>query len=106
MNGALTTADCIFSGTTRYVDVYNFNGTTAQQIAIVMNSSVFDTYLYLVDSTNQVILQDDDSGGGTDSRIPGVVGLFTLPAASTRSTPHPTRNLAQRAALALTRSVC
>jgi hypothetical protein len=79
INGTLTTSDCIFSGTTRYVDVYSFSGTTGQQIAVAMNSSIFDTYLYLLDASNQTIAQDDDGGGGTNSRIPTTSGFFTLP---------------------------
>jgi Divergent InlB B-repeat domain/Calx-beta domain/Viral BACON domain/Bacterial pre-peptidase C-terminal domain len=83
INGTLTTSDCIFTGTTRYVDVYNFSGTAGQQIAVAMTSSVFDTYLYLLDGSNQFIAQDDDGGGGTDSRIPTTSGGFTLPATGT-----------------------
>ncbi|HKO96861.1 MAG TPA: Calx-beta domain-containing protein, partial [Pyrinomonadaceae bacterium] len=80
LNGTLTTSDCIFSGTTRYVDVYDFNGNAGQQISVTMNSSTFDTYLYLLDSGNQLLAEDDDGGGLLNSRIPGTVGLFTLPA--------------------------
>jgi hypothetical protein len=83
INGTLATSDCAFSGTTRYVDVYNFSGTSGQQIAVTMNSSAFDTYLFLLDSGNQTIAQDDDGGGGTNgtnSRIPATSGFFTLPA--------------------------
>jgi hypothetical protein len=80
INASLTTSDCVFSGTTHYVDVYNFSGTAGQQIVVAMNSSVFDTYLYLLDASNQLIAQDDDGGGGTNSRIPATSGGFTLPA--------------------------
>jgi len=82
INGTLTTSDCFFTGTTRYVDVYNFSGTAGQQIVISMNSSAFDTYLYLLNSSNQTIADDDDSGDLTNSRIPGS-GFFTLPATGT-----------------------
>ncbi|MGB7926264.1 MAG: proprotein convertase P-domain-containing protein [Pyrinomonadaceae bacterium] len=80
INGSLTTLDCIFTGTTKYVDVYHFNGTAGQRIAVLMNSSAFDTYLYLVNSSNQTIAENDDGGGGTNSRIPAFSGFFTLPA--------------------------
>jgi hypothetical protein len=83
INGTLTTADCIFSGTTRYVDVYNFSGTAGQQIVVVMSSSTFDTYLYLLDSSNQLIGENDDSNGNTNSRIPVTSGFFTLPSTGT-----------------------
>jgi hypothetical protein len=79
INGSLSTSDCFFTGTTRYVEIYNFSGTTGQQIAITMNSSAFDSFLYLLDSTNHTVAQDDDGGGGTNSRIPATSGFFTLP---------------------------
>ncbi|HVG29516.1 MAG TPA: M12 family metallo-peptidase [Pyrinomonadaceae bacterium] len=85
INGSLTTADCIFSGTTRYVDVYGFNGAAGQRVAVSMNSSAFDTYLYLVNSSGQVIAEDDDGGGSSNSRIPAASGFFTLPAAGNYS---------------------
>ncbi len=85
VNGSLTTSDCVFTGTTRYVDVYNFSGTAGQRIAVSMNSSAFDTYLYLKNSGNQTLAENDDSGGGTNSRIPMTSGFFTLPANGTYS---------------------
>ncbi len=84
-NGTLSTSDCVLSGTTRYVDVYTFSGTAGQQIAVTMNSTAFDTYLYLANSSNQVLIENDDGGGGTNSRIPPNSGFFTLPATGTYS---------------------
>src|SRR5262249_16701830 len=55
INNSLTTSDCIFTGTTRRVDVYHFNGTVGQQIVINMTSSAFDTYLHLLSPTNQTL---------------------------------------------------
>jgi hypothetical protein len=83
INGSLTTSDCVFSGTTRRVDVYSFSGTIGQQIAITMSSSAFDTYLYLIDADSNTLASDDDGGGGTNSRIPSNTGFFTLPATGT-----------------------
>jgi thermolysin len=85
VNGSLATTDCIFTGTTRYVDVYSFTGNSGQRIAISMSSAAFDTYLYLVNSGNQTVAEDDDGGGGTNSRIPLTSGYLTLPAAGTYS---------------------
>ena len=79
INGTLSTSDCSFTGTTRHVDIYNFTGTAGQQIAITMNASAFDSYLYLLDSTNHTVAENDDGGGGTNSRIPATSGFFTLP---------------------------
>lgn len=43
-----------------------------QMITIDLESSAFDTYLQLSDPSGQIILEDDDSGAGTDSRLTGV----------------------------------
>jgi thermolysin len=80
INGSLTTSDCIYTGTNKYVDLYSFNGSAGQRVGVSMNSSSFDTYLYLLDSSNQIIGEDDDGGGGTNSRIPATTGFVTLPA--------------------------
>ncbi|HJS22991.1 MAG TPA: fibronectin type III domain-containing protein [Pyrinomonadaceae bacterium] len=82
INATLTTG-CVFTGTSRYVDPYIFNGTAGQQIVIAMSSTAFDTYLFLNSPNNQTIVQDDDGGGGTNSRIPTFAGAFTLPASGT-----------------------
>jgi hypothetical protein len=79
INGVLATSDCKFTGTTRNVDVYNFSGNIGQQIVVNMSSAQFDTYLYLLDSSNHLIAEDDDGGGNTNSRIPSGSGFFTLP---------------------------
>ena len=83
INGSLATSDCVFTGTTRYVDLYTFSGTAGQQISISMNSAAFDTYLYLANSSNQTVGEDDDGGGGTNSRIPANSGFLTLPTTGT-----------------------
>jgi hypothetical protein len=48
-----------------------------------MTSGTFDTYLYLLNSGNQLLAEDDDGGSGTNSRIPFFSGTFTLPATGT-----------------------
>src|SRR5258706_2586007 len=50
INGTLSTSDCIFTGTTRYVDVYNFNRTSTRLNASHMPFSYVDICLYLRDS--------------------------------------------------------
>ena len=81
-NASLATTDCFFNSGDRngaYVDVYGFNGTAGQQVAISM-SAVFDTYLYLLGPGNTTVASNDDiaPGSNTNSRIP-VTGFFTLP---------------------------
>ncbi len=79
VNGTLSTADCRFSDGS-YVDFYGFSAVGGQQVSISMDSSVFDTYLYLIGPGGNVITQDDDGGPGVNSRIPADSGFFTLPA--------------------------
>ncbi len=82
LNGALTATDCPASqrGSTFYADQYIFTAAAGQQVAVLLTSSAFDTYLYLIGPNGAVIAENDDGGGGTNSRIPGGVGFFALPA--------------------------
>ena len=77
INGTLSTSDCPL-GDGSYLDAYSFNGTTGQQISVLMTSSAFDTFLYLLKPDGSVLVIDDDGGGGTNSRIPAGSGLLTL----------------------------
>jgi len=49
--------------------VYKFNVLAGQTVTITMNSSTFDSYLYLLDSNFSVLAQDDDGNGGLNSKI-------------------------------------
>ena len=60
------------------MDAYSFSGTTGQRISILMTSSAFDTYLYLLNPDGSVLAINDDGGGVTNSRIPPG-GSLTLP---------------------------
>ena len=83
INASLTSADCQITGGS-YIDFYAFNGRAGQQITILMNSSQFDTFLYLLDQ-NTVIAVDDNGGGGTNSRIALVLprnGIYIIGANS------------------------
>lgn len=55
-----------------YVDFFGFSGTSGQQVTITMTAA-FDTFLFLLNPAATVVATDDDSGGGTNSRI-----VFTL----------------------------
>ena len=63
---------------TYYADVYEFNGTSGQQIDVDLSSSQFDTYVSLQTPSDTVAAYNDDSGGGTDSHL-----SYTLTASGT-----------------------
>ena len=63
-----TTGSCVLEDMT-YVDFYGFSGTAGQQVTIDLTSTAFDAYLFLLDPAAEPVDQDDDSGGGTNSRI-------------------------------------
>ena len=50
-------------------EVHSFNGQADQDVVIQMNSSAFDTYLMLLNSSGEVVAQNDDYQGSTDSLV-------------------------------------
>jgi hypothetical protein len=74
VNAQLSSSDCRLDDGS-YADFYAFNGTQGQQITVSMNSNAFDTYLGLANEDGSFVREDDDGGGGTNSRI-----VATLPA--------------------------
>jgi hypothetical protein len=64
------------------MDRWSFEASPGQQVAFLLSSGAFDTYLYLKNPAGTVIASNDDGGGGTNSRIPAASGVFTLPAGS------------------------
>lgn len=85
---SLSTSDCWSPGRTGpsgpfYADRYSFSATAGQQVAILLTSTAFDTYLYLIGPNGVIIAQDNNGGGGTNSRIPPGSGLFPLPSNGT-----------------------
>lgn len=73
VNGQLDPADCQLEDLS-YADFYFFQGTATQQVTIELNSAAFDTYLGLANETATFIVEDNDGGGGTNSKI-----IATLP---------------------------
>ena len=76
---------CAFEGG-QLTDIYSFSGKAGQEITITMTSNAFDTQLYLYYgpvNALTIAAQDDNGGGGTNSRIPAGVGTFRLPATNT-----------------------
>ncbi len=82
INGTLSTSGCPL-GDGSYLDAYSFSGKAGQRISILMTSSAFDTYLYLLNPDGSALVIDNDGGGGTNSRIPAASGFLTLPTAGT-----------------------
>jgi Metallo-peptidase family M12/Bacterial pre-peptidase C-terminal domain/Domain of unknown function (DUF4214) len=85
INGELTTSDCespVRVANGLRTDRYTFNAAAGQQVAITLNTTLSaplsDPFLTLIGPNGVVLLTDDDSGGGTDSRIPGGTGMLTL----------------------------
>jgi uncharacterized protein YjdB len=68
VSGSLSTSDCRLSDGS-YIDYYRLTVTTTTTVTIEMISSAFDTFLFLLDSGGNLITFDDDSAGGTNSRI-------------------------------------
>ncbi|MDT7541708.1 MAG: hypothetical protein QOE33_1612 [Acidobacteriota bacterium] len=69
--GSLGSPDCTLDDGSFY-DVYTFDGTAGQQVAIQMTAS-FDTYLFLVGPDGDEIARDDNGTGGSNARIPAIV---------------------------------
>ncbi len=80
VNGTLSSAsDCQFV-TNHYADRYSFSATAGQKVAIRLNAAGFNAFLQLFAAGSDFPLNtDDNGGGGTNARIPGVSGFFTLP---------------------------
>jgi Bacterial pre-peptidase C-terminal domain/Putative binding domain, N-terminal/Viral BACON domain len=76
VSGELTSGDCQ-STRKGLSDRYTFNANAGQQVAVAVNSAAFDAYAYLLNPSGVVVNEDDDSGGGTNARIPAS-GFVTL----------------------------
>jgi hypothetical protein len=82
-NGTLASGDCTLNDGSLY-DVYTFNGTAGQQIAIQMNAT-FDSFLFLVGPDGDELARNDNGTGGTNARIPagGSTAIARLPQTGT-----------------------
>jgi hypothetical protein len=83
INAILSTTDCQspVRGNGFFSDRYAFNALAGQAVALTLsspNAPTTDTLLTLIGPNGAVILTDDDSGGLTNSRIPGGNGFLTL----------------------------
>jgi outer membrane protein assembly factor BamB len=82
VNGVLSTSDCPFGDGTFY-DPYSFTANAGQQIAVLMTSSDFDSFLFLNEPDGSLFAFDNNGGGGLNSRIPSGVAFITLPVTGT-----------------------
>jgi hypothetical protein len=83
LNGNIGAGDCHspVRGAGFFADRYSFNVSAGQQVAIkttVASPGNPDLFLTLLGPNGAVQMIDDDSGGGTDARIPGGTGMMTL----------------------------
>lgn len=84
INGTLANTDCAvkFNNQPYYTDLITFDGTAGQEISITMSATPADAYLVLHTPSGEASLNDDDSGGGSNARIPAT-GSLVLPQTGT-----------------------
>ena len=84
INGSLSVSDTRSSNRTgRYADCYSFSARAGDRISIALNSTAFDSYLNLLNSSNQITAFNDDVGSGVkNARIPQS-GMFVIPVEGT-----------------------
>ncbi len=66
-----------------YSNRYTFSGTAGQTVRILMESGVLDSVLYLTGPNNELLTQDDNSGGSNNAAIPNLTNFFVLPSTGT-----------------------
>lgn len=71
--GMLSDGDCMLEGEI-YADVWSLSVTETRDLDLVLSSEDFDTYLYLLDGSCQVLVSNDDCSVavGTDSCLEGL----------------------------------
>jgi tetratricopeptide (TPR) repeat protein len=78
--GRLTTDDELLPDGT-YGQIQTFEGLAGQTVTIDLLSDDFDAYLLLLDPRDQLVVQDDDGGEGTNARLSlplTVSGLYQI----------------------------
>jgi hypothetical protein len=85
--GTLSSSDCHDLGDDTFYDVYTFNATAGQQVAVAMapsgSSPMSNPFLFLVGPDNEELARDDDGAGGRNARIPAGTGVARLPQTGT-----------------------
>ncbi|MDA1313323.1 MAG: hypothetical protein O2968_08315 [Acidobacteria bacterium] len=72
------------AGDGSFADNFQLTLDTAQTVIIEMNSTAFDTYLFVFDGVGNLVAPDDDGGTGTNSRLELALppGTFIIEATS------------------------
>jgi hypothetical protein len=84
INSSLTVQDCMTAaGSNIYSKRFVFSGTAGQQVEIDVSAPGFDTYLRLFGPSGVDLIDNDDGGGGSNSRIPAFTGFYMLPSTGT-----------------------
>ena len=78
ITGELTSNSSVLEDDGSYYEIHTFEGVAGEVVTIELTSDDFDTYLLLQDPAGDLINQDDDGAGGTNSRI-----TLTLPSTGT-----------------------
>jgi hypothetical protein len=68
VTASLGTTSCQYVDGT-FADIYPVTLASDTSVDLRLNSNDFDAYLVLLDAKGNLLAQDDDSGGGTNSRI-------------------------------------
>ena len=83
LNGNLDGSDRLSRNRTGvFADCYTFSGNLGDRIAIEMNSTEIDPYLFLMNNVGRIFEFDDDGGEGLNAAIPSS-GTLILPASGT-----------------------
>jgi hypothetical protein len=83
-NGTLSSTDCRDPGDGSFFDVFTFNAAAGQQIAIQMNASAFNPFLFLVGPDGDELFRDDvDTPHVGSTRLPPGSGIVRLPQTGT-----------------------
>ncbi len=83
--GRLADTDCSYPNLPNYyAKLYTFSAKAGQRVVVSANSASIDAYILLVGPGGIYIDEDDDSGGGLNSRIPPA-GSLALPIDGTYS---------------------
>ncbi len=80
VSASLVTSDCLLEGAFRtyFVKEYTFDADAGQRLTIEASSRTIDAYVFLYGPGDLYLGEDDDSGGGLNSRLPAT-GSLVLP---------------------------